>query len=104
MTIEDIQKRYGVKPLEKGYANAFISSLKKDIGQNDAAVGQLANETMAISQACQAAKKALQKAAKYTNDPRLKILQPRLQAAFNAIDAVSGGATAINHGKVLKQG
>lgn len=69
------------------------------VAQKDAAVGQLVNQTMAISQACQAAKKELQKAAKYTNDPRLKILQSRLQTAFNAIDAVSGGATAINHGK-----
>ena len=80
MTLDEIKAKYGVT-------------------QIDASVGQLANETMAISQACQAAKKELQKAAKYTNDPRLKILQPRLQAAFNAIDAVSGGATAINHGK-----
>ena len=36
MTLEDIQKKYGVEPLEKGYAKAFISSLKKDLGQNDA--------------------------------------------------------------------
>lgn len=36
MTLEDIQKKYGVKPLEKGYAKAFISSLKKDLGHNDA--------------------------------------------------------------------
>lgn len=80
MTLDEIKAKYGVT-------------------QSDAAVGRFANEAMAISQACQAAKKELQKAAKYTNAPILKILQPKLQAAFNAIDAVSGGATAINHGK-----
>lgn len=53
MTLDDIKAKYGVT-------------------QSDAAVGIVANEAMAISQACQAAKKALQKAAKYTNDPRLK--------------------------------
>lgn len=37
MTLDEIKKKYGVMPLEKGYAKAFISSLKKSLGQKDAA-------------------------------------------------------------------
>ncbi|MBR6448366.1 MAG: hypothetical protein IKS96_07215 [Fibrobacter sp.] len=56
MTLEDIQKKYGLKPLEKGYAKAFISSLKKDLGQNDAAN---ANEDAEIKKKKEEIKKLL---------------------------------------------
>lgn len=56
MTLEEIQKKYGIKPLEKGYAKAFISSLKKDLGQNDAAN---ANEDAEIKKKKEEIKKLL---------------------------------------------
>ena len=56
MTLDEIQKKYGIKPLEKGYAKAFISSLKKDLGQNDAAN---ANEDAEIKKKKEEIKKLL---------------------------------------------
>ena len=77
MTLDEIKTKYGV-------------------AQNDKASGSLGEAFVAIQYACSNAKKALQKATKWTNDPKLKILQPKLQAAFNAIDDFNGAAGAIN--------
>ena len=102
-----------LQPGQDGYAKAFIAELKSrlkqgkkmptvdeikskyGVQQNDAS-GNLADAIMGISNACANAKKALQKATKYISDPRLKTLNTRLTAAFNAIDSFNAGADALN--------
>ena len=72
MTLEDIQKKYGVKPLEKGYAKAFISSLKKALGQNDASdkkADALKLFEQRKKQALQLAKKIEGKIGKFSSQP-----------------------------------